>query len=179
MNHGDAKLGVAWEEPVKDSPDRKRLSLALSLGAVGQAPCRIVENTKRENPQAPSHLVFHTPIEGQDLRVGALWPGKSRTGAEYLTGNIDLHAFGLLELRGGVKVDFRRVGDRLPVRLSKNEDRKSERSPSHVLWRMTPIPKEKRAAGGPASVVASIAETDLEFPDESEEFEEEEIDTLS
>lgn len=180
MKHGDARLGVAWQEPVKDAPDRKRFSLSLSLGVIGPLSCRIVENPKRENPKAPTHLIFHTPIEGEDLRLGALWPGKSeRTGTEYLTGNVDLHALGVLELRGGVKVDFRRVGERLPVRLSKNKDGKTDRSPSHVLWRMQPAPKDKRASGAAPAASASITEDVDEFPDEAEELEEEEVDLRS
>lgn len=181
MKHGDARLGVAWQEPVKDAPDRKKFSLALSLGVIGPLACRIVENPKRENPRAPTHLIFHTPIDGEDRRVGALWPGKSeRTGAEYLAGNVDLHALGVLDLRGGVKVDFRRVGDRLPVRLSKNEGAKTDRSPSHILWRMKPVPRDKRATTG-ASVpeTTTIPDAGDELSGEMDDLEEEEVDLLS
>jgi hypothetical protein len=47
------------------------------------------------------------------------------------------------------------------VRLSKNGERKSDRSPTHYLWKMEPIPKEKR--GGPtAAAEPTVEEAEFE-----------------
>ncbi len=144
MKNGDARIGVAWKEAVDGHPERSRYTLKLSLGIAGQVPCRIVENPKREDPRAPTHLLFHTPFEGEDLRVGALWPHKSKnSGATYLIGHVDLRAFGNLQVLGGIQVDFRRVAERLGVRLQESDLQKSDRSPTHTLWRMDPISKAK------------------------------------
>jgi uncharacterized protein (DUF736 family) len=172
MKNGDARIGVAWREPVEGHPERSRYSLALSLGLAGQVPCRIVENGKREDPKAPTHLIFHTPFEGEDIRVGALWPHTSKnSGAQYLLGQVDVRAFGQLEVLGGVQVDFRRVAERVGVRLSKNESKKSDRSPTHFLWKMEPISKEKRvAAAAQAKAEADAGDMETEFlPEEEEE----------
>lgn len=171
MKNGDARVGVAWKEPVEGAPDRSKLALMLSAGIFGQIPCRVVENPRREDPKAPSHLIFHTPFEGKDLRVGALWPHTSKTsGAEYLLGQVDPRAFGELEILGGVKIDCRRVADPVGVRLSANNEPKSDRSPTHYLWRLQPIPKDRRAA---AAVESSAGEaegtTDLDLPPVEEE----------
>lgn len=175
MKNGDARIGVAWREPVEGHPERSKYSLALSLGLAGQVSCRIVENGKREDPKAPTHLIFHTPFEGEDLRVGALWPHTSQnSGAKYLIGQVDVRAFGLLEVMGGVQVDFRRVAERMGVRLSKNEAKKSDRSPTHFLWKMEPISKEKRAAAADAAQAKSEPEGDgTEFIPEEESIAEE------
>lgn len=174
MKNGDARIGVAWREPVEGHPERSRYSLLFSFGLAGQAPCRIVENTKREDPKAPTHLIFHTPFEGEDLRVGALWPHTSRsTGTQYLIGHVEVRAFGVLEVAGGVQVDFRRVADRVSIRLSQNEAKKSDRSPTHYLWRMDPISKEKRAAAAVAPQAQSVP--DMEEPQEEYIPEEEEV----
>ena len=147
MKNGDARIGVAWKEPVEGAPERSKHALALSLGILGQVPCRVVENPKREDPKAPTHLIFHTPFEGEDRRVGALWPHTSKSsGAEYLLGQVDLRAFGELEILGGVKIDCRRVADPVGVRLSVNGEPKSDRSPTHYLWRLQPLPKDRRTA---------------------------------
>ena len=178
MKNGDARVGVAWKEPVEGHPDRSRYSLMLSMGLAGQVPCRIVENQKREDPKSPTHLIFHTPFEGEDLRVGALWPHTSRnSGAKYLIGHIDVRSFGELEILGGVQVDFRRVSDRVGVRLQENEAQRSERSPSHILWKMDPVSKEKRLpapAAAAATTAGAQAEPDgMEYEPEEEEVSEE------
>ena len=162
MKNGDARIGVAWKEPVEGAPERSKYMLALSAGIFGQVPCRVVESPKRENPKAPSHLIFHTPFEGKDLCVGAFWPHTSRrSGAEYLLGEVDVNAFGELEMMGGVKVDCRRVGDKVKVRLSANTEPKSDRSPTHYLWRLQPVPKDKRQA---AEEPSAGEESDADLP---------------
>ncbi len=166
MKNGDARVGVAWKEPVEGHPERFWYSLLLSMGLAGQVPCRIVENAKREDPKAPTHLLFHTPFEGEDLRVGALWPHKSKnSGATYLIGHVDLRAFGDLQVLGGIQVDFRRVAERLSVRLQESDRQKSDRSPTHTLWRMDPISKGKR----PAEASAEEEVLEPEYTPQNEE----------
>jgi uncharacterized protein (DUF736 family) len=162
MKNGDARIGAAWREAVEGHPERSKYSLLLSVGIAGQVPCRIVENPKREDPKAPTHLIFHSPIEGEDLCVGALWPHTSKSSHnDYLLGQVDIRALGLVEILGGIKLDFRRVADKVGVRLSKNGERKSDRSPTHYLWKMEPIPKEKR--GGPtAAAEPAVEEAEFE-----------------
>lgn len=144
-------IGAAWKEAVKAAPDRSKFSVSLDLGMVGALACRIVENTSRTEG-APTHLVFYSPIEGQDIRVGAFWPYKD---APYLTGNIELAAFGKVRLKGGIDVDFRLAGERIGVRFAPAGERKSEKSPTHLLWRM--MPHSKAAGGEAASVDAEEA----------------------
>jgi len=166
MKNGDARIGVAWKEAVEGHPERSRYTLKLSLGIAGQVPCRIVENPKREDPKSPTHLLFHTPFEGEDLRVGALWPHTSKnSGATYLIGHVDLRSFGNLQVLGGIQVDFRRVAERLGVRLQESDRQKSDRSPTHTLWRMDPISKGKR----PAEASAEDEITVPEYTPEDEE----------
>jgi uncharacterized protein (DUF736 family) len=151
----NAKLGVAWSESVKDAPERRYYRALLDLGVLGSLPCRIVENAKRANEKAPTHLVFFSPLTGgEDLRVGALWPYKHPdTGAEYLTGHLDLGSLGLVELKGGAKVDLRLVKDSVAMRLSEARERARDRSPTHELWRMTD--RAKRKGGASAGTVSS------------------------
>ncbi len=144
----NAMLGPVWEEPVKDAPARKWYRFLLSLGALGDLVCRIVENPKRENENAPTHLVFHSPVaDGEDVRLGALWPHENaETKAKYLMGTLDLAALGALELKGGAKLDLRLLDGKVNVRLSAVKERRSEKSPTHQLWRTKP----RKAAPAPA-----------------------------
>ena len=133
----NALLGAAWEEAVKEAPERKWYRLLLAFGVLGSLPCRIVESPKKAIENAPTHLVFFSPVTGgEDLRIGALWPHKNEeSGAEYLMGELDLAVLGILELKGGAKVDLRLVDGRLQMRLSAVKERASEKSPTHQLWR--------------------------------------------
>jgi len=134
-------LGPAWQEPVKGDSGRKYYRVLLRLGVLGVVPCRIVENAKRANEKAPTHLIFHSPIaDGDDVKVGALWP---HAGAAYLLGQIELSAFGVLRLKGGATLDLRLVNEEIGIRLSAVGERKSDKSPTHQLWRLTPRSKAK------------------------------------
>jgi len=143
-----AVLGAAWSEAVKDAPDRRYFRVLLDLGVLGTLACRIVENAKRTNEKAPTHLVFFSPLaDGEDVRIGALWPYKNPdNGAEYLTGHLELGSLGQVELKGGAKLDLRLLKERLGVRLSELRERASDRSPTHQLWRMTPRSKAQAVA---------------------------------
>jgi len=143
-----AVLGAAWSEAVKDAPDRRYFRVLLDLGVLGTLACRIVENAKRTNEKAPTHLVFFSPLaDGEDVRIGALWPYKNPdNGAEYLTGHLELGSLGQVELKGGAKLDLRLLKERLGIRLSELRERASDRSPTHQLWRMMPKPKAQAAA---------------------------------
>ncbi len=162
----NAMLGPAWEESVKDAPGRKWYRFLLSLGALGDVVCRIVENPKREAENAPTHLVFHSPIaDGEDVRLGALWPHKNpETGAEYLMGVIDVALLGALELKGGAKLDLRLLDGKVNVRLSAVKERRSEKSPTHQLWRTK---QRKAAPATPASAEADALPPDAEEEGES------------
>ncbi len=144
---GPSLVGAAWQEPVKSAPERSLYRVLLPCSIFGQVACRIVENAKRDKDQAPTHLMFHSPIGGEDVKVGAFWARTSPTsGAEYLAGEIDPAAFEVAELRGGAKVDGRRMGGPVRVRLSRNTNRASDRSPTHHLWIMTPARKAQEPA---------------------------------
>ena len=105
-------------------------------------PCRIVENSKPKSERSPSHLMFFSPVEGEDRMVGAFWTRKSeKAGTEYLMGDITLSRFGLVEIKGGAKLDLRLAGGGLGVKLvaakpSTAEDGKNR--PTHYLLRTVP-----------------------------------------
>jgi|GEM_PF-5884195 len=144
-------IGAAWKEAVKGAPDRAKFNVSLDLGMSGTLTCRIVENTSRTE-DAPTHLIFYSPIEGQDVKVGALWPYGD---APYLIGHIDLAAFGKIRLKGGIEIDFRLAGDRIGVRLSAVAERRNEKSPTHQLWRMRPRGKSAVAIATPVTAESS------------------------
>jgi len=144
---GPSLVGAAWQESVKDAPERSVYRLSLPLSIFGQIPCRLVENPKREEDKAPTHLLFHSPIEGEDVKVGAFWARTAQaSGSAYLAGEIDPAAFDVAELRGGSQVDARRMAGPVRVRLSRNAKRASDRSPTHLLWLMKPARRSPEAA---------------------------------
>ena len=143
---GSLVIAAAWEEKTRGT-DRTWFRLAVDLGILPSIQARIVENTKREEMKenAPTHLFLFSPMDGRDVRVGALWPYTNGEGVTYLTGHIDLAAFGEVALKGGGRVDFRLTGERIGVRLSAVEEPKSERSPTHRLWRMLRVSAEEES----------------------------------
>jgi len=147
----NAFVGPAWEEPVKEASGRKWYRLLLDLGVLGSLPCRVVENSKQANDKAPTHLVFYSPVaDGEDVRIGALWPHvNEETKAEYLMGELQLDKLGLVELKGGAKIDFRLLAGGVGIRLSAVKQRASEKSPTHHAWR-TKARMKAPAAGRPA-----------------------------
>ncbi len=166
-----AVLGAAWSEAVKDAPDRRYYRVLLDLGVLGALACRIVENAKRTNEKAPTHLVFFSPLaDGEDVRIGALWPYRNPdSGAEYLTGHLELGSLGQVELKGGAKLDLRLLKERLGIRLSELRERASDRSPTHQLWLMTPRSKAPTVAaskvGGPGPGTAHVDGAESQVPD--------------
>ena len=141
-----ALIGSVWEESVQGAPERSYFSARLDLGVLPSLACRIVENTKREKENLPTHLMFYFPIDGRDVKVGAFWPYDNGAGKEYLIGRFNLAAFGEVALRGGIRVDFRLSGDDIGVRLSKVAERRNEKSPTHQLWRMNQHAKTTSAS---------------------------------
>lgn len=172
-------LGAAWEDKAKGS-GRSFFNVAVDLGGLLQAiGIRIVARAEqRPTPngkKTPSHVAFFTPLDGEDAEVGAFWPFKSPTsGLDYLVGHLSLSKLGVVELKGGAKVDFRRTED-VSVRLTAVKERKGEKSPTHQLWRMTG--KKKAAVAATATTPAAepgISDDDLP-PEEEELLEEEEV----
>ncbi len=160
----NAFVGPAWEEPVKEAPGRKWYRLLLDLGVLGSLPCRVVENSKQANDKAPTHLVFYSPVtDGEDVRIGALWPHKNEE-TEYLMGELELGKLGLVELKGGAKIDLRLLAGGVGIRLSAAKKRASEKSPTHHAWR-TKARTKPQTAGTPAQE-ADIA-PDAEEGDET------------
>lgn len=174
--NGPSLVGAAWQESVKGAPDRSVYRVSLPCSIFGQIACRVVENPKREGEKAPTHLMFFSPFEGEDVKVGAFWARTSpTTGSEYLGGEIDPAAFAVAELRGGAQVDGRRMAGPVRVRLSKNANRASDRSPTHLLWIMKPA----RRAEGPAAAAESAVVPGEETvdPETSEEEVSEEVES--
>lgn len=167
---GNSQVGAAWKGPVQGSPDRSIFNLHLSVGIAGELPCRVVENPKRQtNGKAPSHLIFFSPFDGEDQVVGAFWPHTSPTsGVEYLVGLIDRAAFKVAALKGGTDVDFRRA-EKLRVRLSENPNRQGDRSPTHFLWVMRPIPKDRQATAAAGALASAVPGEEDFMPDTPEE----------
>ncbi len=162
-------VGSAWEESTANDAAKRYYRVAVDLG--GMVPpihCRIVENSKPKSERSPSHIMFFSPVEGGDRVVGAFWTRKSeKTGTEYLMGDITLSKFGLVEIKGGAKLDLRLAGGGMGVKLvaakpSASGDGKNR--PTHYLLRI--VSRGKKAAG-------EAVEPVVEEPVEDEAIEEE------
>jgi len=166
--NGPSLVGAAWQEAVKGAPERSVYRVSLPCSIFGQIVCRVVENPKREGEKFPTHLMFQSPFEGEDVKVGAFWARVSpSTGSEYLGGEIDPAAFAVAELRGGAQVDGRRMAGPVRVRLSRNANRASDRSPTHLLWIMKPTRRKGEvAAAAESAVVPGEGDSDPEASEE-------------
>lgn len=157
-------VGAAWEEATEGDSGRKYYRVAVDLG--GMIPsiwCRIAENAKPKSERSPSHVLFFSPVVGDDRVVGAFWPRKSaETGTAYLMGQITPSKFGVIELKGGAKLDLRLAGGAVGVKLvaaKANGESDGKNRPTHYLLRV--MPRGKKAA-------VEIVEPDVEEAVEDE-----------
>ena len=144
-------VGVAWEQETAGDPSKRYYGVALDLG--GMVPpiyCRIAENSKPKGDRSPSHMMFFSPVDGEDRMVGTFWTRKSeKTGTQYLMGEITLAKLGLVELKGGAKLDMRLAGGGLGVKLvaaKPSEAQDGKNRPTHYLLRTVPRSSRKPAA---------------------------------
>lgn len=138
-------VGVAWEEETISDPTKQYYQVALDLGGLMPSiSCRIVENGKRKSEGSPSHSMFYSPVDGDDRHVGAFWPYKSEeTGTAYLTGQIEVWKLGVIDLKGGGKVDFRLSDRTIRLKLvaakdvADDDSKIGKKRPTHYLLRLT------------------------------------------
>jgi len=142
-------VGSGWEEVTVGDASKRYYRVSVDLGGlVPPIYCRIAENSKPKSERSPSHYMFMSPVDGQDRMVGAFWPRKSEeAGTTYLMGQITPSRFGVVELKGGTKLDLRLAGGTLGVKLvaakpSAAEDGKNR--PTHYLLRT--VPRGKKVA---------------------------------
>jgi len=163
-------VGAAWEETPSGDPSKRYYRVALDLGGlVPPIHCRIAENAKPKSDRSPSHFMFFSPVDGEDRMVGVFWPRKSvKAETTYLTGQVTPCLFGVVELKGGAKVDLRLAGGAVNVKLVASRagaEPDGKNRPTHYLLRMSP-----RKKNAPADVV----EPEVEEPVEEEAVEEQE-----
>lgn len=158
-------VGSAWEQTTSGDPPRTYYGVALDLG--GMVPpihCRIAENPKPKTERSPSHFMFFSPVDGEDRMVGSFWTRKSeKAGTTYLMGQITPYKFGVVELKGGAKLDLRLAGGAVGVKLvaakpSEAEDGKNR--PTHYLLRT--VPRARKAE-------VEVVETEVEEEEVQEE----------
>jgi len=161
-------VGAAWKEATASDPNKRYYRVAVDLGGlVPPAYCRIVENSKPKKDLSPTHYMFFSPVDGDDRRVGAFWTQKSKeSGTTYLMGELAPSSFGVIELKGGAKLDLRLAGGVVRVKLvaakpAAVEDGKNR--PTHYLLRMA-----FRAKKGSAEAVEAEEILEEETIDEEE-----------
>lgn len=142
-------VGSAWEDATAGNPSKRYYGVSVDLGGlVPPMTCRIAENSKPKSERSPSHYMFFSPVDGEDRLVGSFWTRKSeKAGTTYLMGQITPSRFGVVELKGGAKLDLRLAGGTLGVKLvaakpSAAEDGKNR--PTHYLLRT--VPRGRKAA---------------------------------
>ncbi len=151
-------VGSAWEEVSANDAAKRYYRVAVDLG--GMVPpihCRIAENSKPKSDRSPSHLMFFSPVGGEDRVVGWFWPRKSeKAGTEYLMGEITLSRFGLVELKGGAKLDLNLAGGGLGVKLVAAKaapEAEGRNRPTHYLLRIVSRAKKVAAEAVEPAVV--------------------------
>jgi uncharacterized protein (DUF736 family) len=164
-------VGSAWEEATANDPTKRYFRVAVDLGGlVPPIHCRIAENSKPKSERSPSHLMFFSPVDGEGRVVGAFWTRTSEeAGTTYLMGRITPSRFGMVEIKGGAKLDLRLAGGALNVKLVAAKpapDAEGKNRPTHYLLRTTP--RGRKAAA--EAIVPGVEE-----PVEDEVVEEEEI----
>lgn len=162
-------IGAAWEETTVADAEKRYYRVAVDLGGmIPSISCRIVENAKPKSERSPSHIMFFSPVDGDDRVVGAFWPHKSEeTGKSYLMGQITPSRFGIVELKGGAKLDLRLAGGAVGVKLvaaKADGDSEGKNRPTHYLLRTVPRSKRATVSG----------ETDVDHADEDTGLDEQE-----
>ncbi len=142
-------VGAAWEETTAGDAGKRYYRVAVDLGGmIPSISCRIAENGKSKSERSPSHIMFFSPVDGDDRVVGAFWTRKSEeSGTAYLMGQITTSRFGVVELKGGAKLDLRLAGGAVGVKLvaaKASADADGKNRPTHYLLRT--VPKGKKAA---------------------------------
>ena len=142
-------VGSAWQEESAGDPSKRYYGVALDLGGlVPPIHCRIAENSKPKSERSPSHLMFFSPVDGEDRVVGTFWTRRSeKTGTAYLMGQITPSKFGVVELKGGAKLDLRLAGGAVGVKFvaaKPSEAQDGKNRPTHYLLRL--VPRGKKAA---------------------------------
>lgn len=171
-------LGTAWREPTKGKEGKFHFNVRLDMGGMVPAiPCRIVENNpdaKRENKDAPDHLMFFTPSGEEDGRkVGAFWEKTAQeSGATYLSGTVEIRRFGKVRHAGGAVTDFSLAGDPVRGKLVEFKERRGNgKGPTHILLPWTP---KRRSGASAGSQTEASAEPEVEVVEAEEEVEEQE-----
>jgi len=132
-----AKLGSGWD---RETDGKKRISVALDLGMVGDLSCAVFENTKRDaSRNQPTHNLVYTPEEGKTKYVGGFWQKTGKKGQEYLMGRIALKELGTVVI-GGVAVDFSKHDIPIDAKICRAANG-GESGPQYHVFRVAPAVK--------------------------------------
>jgi uncharacterized protein (DUF736 family) len=143
------QIGAAWTRPQASDPTKKRVDVLIDLGILGALPCRLVE-VKAETDKHPTHKLVYNEGDTDGIFFGSFWKATAvESGREYLRGVMELHRLGKRLVRGGVVVEFGKLGEKLHCKIVEAPKEADGAGPDRLVMRFTP---RKSAAAATAAV---------------------------